>query len=315
MVMRVPPRKCSKDLKVDSKPTKRLSWNWVASLRTGIVLLILVVVASALGTMILQRPMTVPQTMTNSYSPAALHWLDRLGLTDVFHAWLFAALLALLGINIVFASLDRFPGVWRFFSRPYRRPESYFLAGLPLHKVIPVRNAAQGLGAAERVLRLRGYQPQRVGQGSEASLYVERHRFARLAPYVVHASLLLIFAGGILDAVVGYRGFVALGPNEQVREVDLGNGRSKALPFAVRCDAAGQGEGAGRSAQGGRKRGRGPLPAPRALAVPWPRGAGGWRAAPGPGGGGPGLPLGLAALAALWCSAIFPGRWSRTHGR
>jgi cytochrome c biogenesis protein len=219
---------------------KSRTWNWLASLRTGIVLLILLVVAAALGTIILQRPLTDPETMASAYSPATLHWLDVLGLTDVFHAWWFAALLALLGINIVFASVERFPGAWRFFTRPYRRAESRFLAGLPLHKVISVRGGAEGLEAAERVFRRHGYKPQRVGEGAQASLYVERHRFSRLAPYVVHASLLLIFAGGILDAVRGYRGFVALGPHQQASDIELHTGVNKQLPFTVRCDAAGQ---------------------------------------------------------------------------
>ncbi len=212
----------------------------MASLRTGIVLLILLVVAAALGTVILQRPLTDAQTMASSYSPATLHWLDLLGLTDVFHAWWFALLLALLGLNILFASLERFPGVWRFFSRPHRRAESQFLAGLPLHRAIPVRRGSEGLEAAERVFRRHGYRPQRVGQGAEASLYVERNRFARLAPYVVHISLLLIFAGGILDALVGYRGFIALGPHETAQRIELHTGTAKVLPFTVRCDAAGQ---------------------------------------------------------------------------
>ena len=56
----------------------------LANLRTGIVLLILVVIASALGTFILQRPVTDADKLARTYSPEALRWLDRLGLDRRF---------------------------------------------------------------------------------------------------------------------------------------------------------------------------------------------------------------------------------------
>jgi cytochrome c biogenesis protein len=218
----------------------RKFWMTVSSVRTGIVLLIFVVLASVAGTLILQRPVTDPEKIQRAYSPQMLHWLDTLGMTDVFHAWWFAGLLALLGINIVLASLERFPGVWHYFVRPYRRPEPHFLAGLPLQKEIPIHDIPAGMQAAEQAFRHRGFKPQRVGSGPDASIFVERHRFARLAAYVVHASLLLIFAGGIVDAVWGYRGFLALGQDQETSEVELQSGVHKMLPFTIRCLAAGQ---------------------------------------------------------------------------
>ena len=215
-------------------------WRTISSVRTGIVLLIIVGIAAAAGTLILQRPMTEAEKIRQAYSPAALHWLDTLGLTDVFHAWWFAALLALLGINIALASIERFPTAWHYFSRPYRRPESHFLTGLPIQQEIPIRDVPSGILAAERAFRQLGFRPQKVGQGTDVSLYVEKHRFSRLAPYIVHASLLLIFAGGIADAVWGYRGFVALGLNDETNQIELSSGARKELPFAIRCQGAGQ---------------------------------------------------------------------------
>ena len=212
----------------------------ISSVRTGIVLLIIAGLASAAGTLILQRPMTDPEKMQRAYSPAMLHWLDALGLTDVFHAWWFAALLALLGVNIVLASIERFPNVWHYFARPYRRPEAHFLTGLPMQREIPVDDLRTGMDAAERAFRRTGFKPQRIGEGPEASLYVEKYRFARLAAYVVHASLLLIFAGGITDAVWGYRGFVSLGLHDQTSQIELSSGARKVLPFTIRCQGAGQ---------------------------------------------------------------------------
>jgi cytochrome c biogenesis protein len=210
-----------------------------SSIQTGIILLILVGVAAIAGTLILQRPLTDPADMERAYSPQALRWLDALGLTDVFHAWWFIALMALLCVNIVLASIERFPAAWRYFSRPYLRPTAGFLSGLPMQKEIAIANVQPGLESAEKALAAMGLKARRVGNG-EWSLYAERHRWARLAPYVVHASLLLILGGGIVDAIWGYRGFVALTKNQTINSVELRSGSTLELPFALRCDSAGQ---------------------------------------------------------------------------
>ncbi len=227
-------------MKSDGRSIPQKFWKTFSSVATGIVLLILVVIASAAGTLILQRPLTESDQMQRAYSPVMLRWLDAARLTDIFHSWWFIALLGLLCLNIVLASIDRFPGVWRFFSKPYRRPDAHFLTGLPLHAEIPVRSTQIGVEAAERAFRHMGMKPQRVGAGAEFSLYAERHRFARLAAYVVHLSLLLILGGGIVDAVWGYRGYMSLSLDGKSNQIDMRDGTKKALPFTVRCEGAGQ---------------------------------------------------------------------------
>lgn len=196
--------------------------------------------ASAAGTLILQRPITEPEQLARAYSPSTLRWLDAVGLTDVFHAWWFVALMTLLCVNIVVASLERFPTVWRYFSRPYRRPVPHFFTGLSLRQEIPVRSPRGGMEAAERAFHRLALKPQRVGSSQDFSLFAERFRFARLAAYVVHLSLLLILGGGIVDAVWGYRGYVALTLDSQTDEMELRDGTKKPLPFTLRCDGAGQ---------------------------------------------------------------------------
>jgi cytochrome c biogenesis protein len=215
-------------------------WQTLSAVRTGIILLIVLVIFSAVGTFILQRPTTDPDALQRAYSPQMLAWLDRLGLTDVFHAWWFALLMGLLCVTIVAASIQRFPGVWRFFARPYRRPDSHFRAVLPQQKQFPVRDAEQALAAAHRVFQKQGLRPQHNVDDNQVSLFAERHRFSLLAVYIVHASLLLIFLGGIVDAVWGYRGFLALTKGQQASQIELQNGTSRNLPFAIRCDGAGQ---------------------------------------------------------------------------
>ena len=210
-----------------------------SNLRTGIVLLILVVLASALGTFILQRPVTDPDNMARAYSPNALRWLDRLTLTDVFHSWWFLTLLALVSLSIVLVSIDRFPNAWRFYARPYRKTDSHFRAALPSKVELAIKSSEQGLNAAERALKKLGWPVERIA-GNEPSLYSERHRFSVMAVYIVHASLLLIFAGGIIDGFFGYSGFLMLQKGQTGNVIELRTGAKKQLPFGVKCFGAGQ---------------------------------------------------------------------------
>src|ERR1700751_415280 len=139
----------------------------LGNLRTGIILLILVVIASALGTFILQRPVTEPEKLARAYSPETLHWLDRLTLTDVFHAWWFLALMGLVSLSIVIISVDRFPNAWRFYARPYRKTDSHFRAALPTKIELPINNTEEGLNAAERALKKSGWPVEHIVDRNE----------------------------------------------------------------------------------------------------------------------------------------------------
>ena len=87
----------------------RKAWQTLSSIKTGVILIILVVIFSVAGTVILQRPMTDPDDMQRAYSPVMLGFLDATGLTDVFHAPWFLALVVLVSLSIIAASVQRFP--------------------------------------------------------------------------------------------------------------------------------------------------------------------------------------------------------------
>lgn len=211
-----------------------------SSIKTGVILLILVVIFSAIGTFVLQRPTTEADVIERTYSPAVLHWLDMLGLTDVFHAWWFATLLGLVAVSIILVSVDRFPRAWKVLTKPYKVTDSHFRAVLPMQEKLPVADGDNAIDVAQRAFQKAHLKPQRVGSGKETSLFAERNRYSVLAVYVIHASLLLIFLGGIVDAVVGYKGFIALVKGQTVTEFELSNKKTHKLPFALRFDDGGR---------------------------------------------------------------------------
>ena len=218
----------------------RKTWQTLSSIKTGVILIILVVIFSAAGTVILQRPMTDPDDMVRAYSPSMLRFLDASGLTDVFHARWFIALMILVSFSIIAASVERFPNAWRYFARPYKSPDEGFRRVLPTQAHIAIEGEEHALSAAEGVLRKAGFHPEHIVRTDSFSLFAERNRISEMAVYIVHASLLLIFLGGIIDALYGWRGFLMLNPGRASNQIEMKNGEIKNLAFSIRCDDAGE---------------------------------------------------------------------------
>src|SRR5215467_11552169 len=218
----------------------RNTWKTLSSIKTGVVLIILVVIFSAAGTVILQRPMTEPDDMARAYSPAMLRFLDATGLTDVYHTRWFLSLMALVSLSIVAASVERFPNAWRYFARPYKSPDEGFRRVLPIQAHVAITDEEQGLSAAERGFRHMHLKSERIVRPDRFSLFAERNRISEMAVYIVHASLILIFFGAIVDGLYGWRGFLMLTPGSAGHQVEMRNGASRTLPFSIRCDGAGE---------------------------------------------------------------------------
>ena len=222
------------------RSTASSTWKTLSSIKTGVVLIILVVIFSAAGTVILQRPMTDPDDMARAYSPAMLRFLDATGLTDVYHTRWFLALMASVSLSIIAASLERFPNAWRYFARPYKSPDEGFRRVLPVQAHISIKDEEQGLTAAERAFRHMHLKSERIVRPDRFSLFAERNRISEMAVYIVHTSLLLIFFGAIIDGLYGWRGFLMLTPGSTGSQIEMRNGTSRTLPFSIRCDGTGE---------------------------------------------------------------------------
>ena len=60
----------------------------------------------------------------------------KLGWFDIYHVWYFNALLLVLSLNIVLASIDRFPKAWTFISRPKLDASANWLKGQEQHAAL-----------------------------------------------------------------------------------------------------------------------------------------------------------------------------------
>ena len=228
---------------------------FLSSVKVGVFLLAVLIVASVLGTVIIQKGTSGFTEYYASLLPAERELYEFLGLLDIYHTRWFNLLLLTVSLNIVLASIDYFPAAWRYVRKPIVKVNQAFINRQPFRHVAHVTDAAtviQTLKArAEQELRplihrwlpisavYRVVETVNPRDGS-TTILMEAHAWNRLTAYAVHAALLTIFGGALVGGLFGHKGtvrmvpgqaantFVSFGaPDEPVREF--------AMPFTLVC--------------------------------------------------------------------------------
>jgi len=79
----------------------------------------------------------------------------------------------------------------------------------------------------------------KVSQAEDAErtvLFAQRGGWSRFGVYVVHASVLIIMAGGLVGNFWGYAGHVSMTEGQTISAITLDNGQPKDLGFSLRLD-------------------------------------------------------------------------------
>jgi cytochrome c biogenesis protein len=235
--------------------TLRQAWREFRSMRTALILLVVLAAASILGSLFPQQGIS-PQRVAQYFQdhPGLAPVLDRLGLFDVFgSAWYMAIYLALLAalLACLVPRTRAFAHVLR--SRPprggrldrYRTRASFQTATSP----------EQATAAATRVLarhryRLARHDPEGSGepQGgapAERELAGEKGYLREAGSLLFHVSLLVLLVGLAYGKGFGYRGQAAIVEGETWANARVGYdtfspgrffGTGQLAPFQLRLD-------------------------------------------------------------------------------
>ena len=218
--------------------------DFLSSVRFGVVLLILLVIASMIGMLIMQKDIEGFDRYYLELSPASRDLFGSLGFFDIYHAWYFNALLLVLSLNIVLASIDRFPKAWTFISKPKRDASAHWLRGQEQSASLTL-NERERQAVVERIKKAlagQGMKSVVTEKGGKTFVFGQRGVWNRLGAYAVHVALLTIFTGGFLTAQFGVTGNMMLPPGgtedkieERVVKVEGTTDRVIPLPFTVEC--------------------------------------------------------------------------------
>ena len=218
---------------------------WISDLRLAIGLLILIAIASGLGTLVPQQESTELYHRVYDAQP----WLGllrgdavlALQLDHVYSSGWFLALLAWLGLALVLCSWRRqwpaLQAALRWID--YRSPRQ--LSKLSLAETVNSADAVASLDGLEQRLRQQGWQIRR----QEERLAARKGLLGRVGPLLVHAGLVVLMLGAAWGALGGRRAEQFLAPGRTLELMDS-RGQSEltlALDrFAVERDPAGRPE-------------------------------------------------------------------------
>lgn len=176
-------------------------WNFFSSVKVGVWLIIITLIASTIGT-ILPQEMYINQP-ANVYYEQEYGWFGKLyyqlGLHDLYGSWWYLLLIAMLGISLVICSLDRVVPLYKALkAQRVTRNEGF----LKRQRVFGVNeNASENdLATIKKQLKDRRYHVRE----ENGDLLAEKGRFSRWGPYVNHVGLIIFLFGGILRFIPGF---------------------------------------------------------------------------------------------------------------
>lgn len=180
----------------------------ICSVRLGVALLVLLGLACLTGMLIMQQNVGGFDRYFLQLAPAQRLVYGKLGIFDIYHAWYFNALLCLVSLNIILASIDRFPKTWLFASKPNLTvPVRWLREQKPIAELemkgsndtiaTDITSAMKKTGWGKIVTSEKGGRTYVLGQSGV---------WNRFGAYAVHVGLLTIFTGGFLTAQFGATG-------------------------------------------------------------------------------------------------------------
>lgn len=212
------------------------AWKFFCSLRLTMFLLISLAATSVIGTLLPQGQVTAEYAA--QINPIILRFLTQFGFFDMYHSWWFVALLCVFSLNLVCCSIRRSPHVLAHLRTPERILDDTARRVCAGQREItfsaPLDIAVEKLSD---FLKNEFAAPIITVRGDEYHIFAQKNAWRRLSVYVVHSSILVIFAGAIIGSLFGDRGFVDIVEGEGVDAfVSSRSGKTIPLGFTLRCD-------------------------------------------------------------------------------
>lgn len=178
-------------------------WNFFSSVKVGVALIVVTLIASALGTLFPQE-MYIPPTI-----PAAEYYKDQygtigqlyyeLGFHNLYSSWWYLLLIASIGVSLVICSLDRVVPLYRALKKQNVTRHEGYLKRQRLFGISKADRSEETFNKIKEKLKSKRYHVRE----ENGNILAEKGRFSRWGPYVNHIGLIIFLIGGMLRFVPG----------------------------------------------------------------------------------------------------------------
>ena len=210
--------------------------SFFSSVRVAIVLIIVIAVASILGTFIPQQE--AAQDFMKRLPAGVAAVMEKLQLFDLYYSSWFLLLLGLLSVNLIVCSISRLPASIRRFRSLSQDDAVANFDDLPLGRTVLIDGELNSeVQRIEKLFRS-AFRKFRKMETKEGVLFAgERGSYSVFAVYLVHLSILVILAGAIVRAFAGFDGYASIPEGGATDTIFVkGSGEARKLDFTIRCD-------------------------------------------------------------------------------
>ncbi|WHY90384.1 cytochrome c biogenesis protein ResB [Neobacillus cucumis] len=177
-------------------------WNFFSSVKVGVWLIVITLIASAVGTIFPQEEY-IPQIMpADEYYQKEYGWMGKLyyqlGFNDLYGSWWYLLLIAMIGISLVICSLDRVVPLYKALKAQNVTRHEGFLNRQRVFGVNTSINTDDFTKVKEHLKAKRYHVREENGD-----LLAEKGRFSRWGPYVNHVGLIIFLIGAMFRFVPG----------------------------------------------------------------------------------------------------------------
>lgn len=178
-------------------------WNFFSSVKVGVILIIIALGASGIGT-IFPQEMYIPEEAENR-DPSVFYedWYGlagkiyyQLGFHDLYSSWWYLILIALIGVSLVICSIDRFVPLYRALNLQQPKRHNNFLTRQRLFSKTETVTEDEKKVLIDR-LKKSSYKIV----SKDGNILAEKNRFSRWGPYVNHIGLIIILIAAIVRMI------------------------------------------------------------------------------------------------------------------